>query len=220
MEIGDFGTIDYKLYYNKNKSYWHDIPLINENGYYNVVIEISKRTREKMEMSKEIKYNPIINDTILNNNKKEPRYLKYGPIPFNYGFIPQTWESPKVKDSYTNLFGDDDPLDFVDIGDKIYKCGDIITVKIIGILGVIDEGETDWKVIGVSKDNKYFDNINDISDINIYYPNKLNEIREWFKKYKTAEGKSENKLLYDGKYMNNKFAKTVINETYNNWKNY
>ena len=87
--------------------------------------------------------NPIVQD--LEDNK--PRKFKYGEIPWNYGFIPQTLEDKDIICDKLNLSGDGDPLDVIDVSDIKAKIGDIIKIKVIGIMPLIDEGEADWKVI-------------------------------------------------------------------------
>ena len=52
-------------------------------------------------------------------------------------------------DSDTKTTGDNDPLDVCEIGTTLHAAGSIIPVKIVGVLGLIDEGETDWKLIGI-----------------------------------------------------------------------
>lgn len=37
-------------------------------------------------------------------------------MPFNYGAIPQTWEDPSHKDEFTQVAGDNDPVDIIDVG--------------------------------------------------------------------------------------------------------
>ena len=53
----------------------------------------------KYEVSKEEKFNPIIQDEAFHNlkNMTLPRYYPIFPF-FNYGMIPQTWESSIIKD--------------------------------------------------------------------------------------------------------------------------
>jgi inorganic pyrophosphatase len=65
---------------------------------------------------------------------------------FNYGCIPQTWEDPHKRHEMTGTLGDNDPIDVVDIGSKMWTCGSLVAVKVLGVLGMIDSGETDWKV--------------------------------------------------------------------------
>ena len=128
--VGDIGTNDFKIeYYDKNKkkiSPWLDIKYNNNDGTFNAIIEIKKFTREKMEMIKHLNYNPIKQD--IKNNKL--RYFEYGMIPFNYGFIPQTWEDPNKKDKITGFKGDDDPIDIVEISDIVFDYGELIQIKI------------------------------------------------------------------------------------------
>lgn len=51
------------------------------------------------------------------------------------------------KDEDTGFFGDNDPIDVCEIGGKTYKTGDVIQVKVLGTYAMIDEGETDWKIL-------------------------------------------------------------------------
>ena len=56
-------------------------------------------------------------------------------------------------DTHTNCKGDGDPVDVCEIGSKVHQRGAIVRVKILGTLAMIDEGETDWKIlaIGINK---------------------------------------------------------------------
>ena len=45
--------------------------------------------------------------------------------------------------------GDRDPLDIVDISDFIGTTGQVKSVKVLGVIALVDEGETDWKIIGI-----------------------------------------------------------------------
>jgi inorganic pyrophosphatase len=44
------------------------------------------------------------------------------------------------------LRGDNDPIDVLEIGTRQLKAGEIVPVKVLGILALIDDSETDWKV--------------------------------------------------------------------------
>ena len=45
--------------------------------------------------------------------------------------------------------GDKDPLDIIDISDFIATTGQVKSVKVLGVVALVDEGETDWKIIGI-----------------------------------------------------------------------
>ena len=62
-------------------------------------------------------------------------------FPWNYGAFPQTWGDPKNVDQHTGYSGDNDPLDVCEISDVVSPPGSIIKVKVLGVLGMIDEGE-------------------------------------------------------------------------------
>ncbi|CAJ0962140.1 unnamed protein product [Ranitomeya imitator] len=62
----------------------------------------------------------------------------------------RTWENPSHIDVNTGFGGDNDPIDVCDIGTKVCERGEVIKVKILGTLALIDEGETDWKLIVIN----------------------------------------------------------------------
>lgn len=49
----------------------------------------------------------------------------------------------------TNAKGDNDPIDVIEIGEAVGKQGEIKQVKVLGIMAMLDEGETDWKVLAI-----------------------------------------------------------------------
>lgn len=36
---------------------------------------------------------------------------------------------------------------------QVRSSGEIVQVKVLGVLGLVDEGETDWKIIAISADD-------------------------------------------------------------------
>ena len=43
-------------------------------------------------------------------------------------------------------------------------------VKVLGCLSMIDDGELDWKIIAISAADEHADKINDVDDIEAFYP--------------------------------------------------
>lgn len=160
-----------------------------------MVMEIPKGTRAKLEMSPEEAGNPIKHDV---NKKGELRYMGYSPVLYNYGFIPQTWEDPNFIHPDTKLGGDADPVDIIDIGYRRREVGEVYRVKIVGSFALIDEGETDWKVLGIALDDPAAKLINTVEDIEKHKPGIVFTLRDWYKKYKTADGKAENTIAFNG----------------------
>ncbi|KAE9448412.1 hypothetical protein C3L33_19690, partial [Rhododendron williamsianum] len=102
---------------------WHDIPLQLGDGVFNCIVEIPKESSAKM------RYN----------------------INWNYGLLPQTWEDPSLANSEVDgALGDNDPVDVVEIGESRGKVGQILRVKPLAALAMIDEGELDWKIVAIS----------------------------------------------------------------------
>jgi inorganic pyrophosphatase len=90
--------------------------------------------------------NPIKQDMKKGNLRFVRNVFPFHGYIWNYGCLPQTWESPNIIDSRTGLKGDNDPIDAIEIGQAIATVGQVKQVKILGVLGLLDEGETDWKV--------------------------------------------------------------------------
>merc|ERR1711881_244901 len=217
-------TLDYRMFYKKHGkiiSPFHDIPWLHSDGpdkIYNMVVEVPRWTNAKMEIATKEVLNPIKQDT----KKGKLRYVA-NSYPFkgyiwNYGAIPQTWEDPGHQDARTNCNGDNDPIDVCEIGSRVCNRGDIIQVKVLGVLAMIDEGETDWKVIAIDVTDPDADKLNDINDVETIKPGFLDATREWFKIYKVPDGKPLNEFAFDGAYKDKKFAEKIIGETHEFWK--
>lgn len=160
------------------------------------VNEISKGTRAKFEMSKSEPYNPIAQDVHTKKPGTPLRYFTYGDLPFNYGFIPRTWEDPSAQDKATGCYGDGDPIDVVELSPEKCAPGAVMEVRVIGLLGLIDEGETDWKLITCRSDSTSV-TYRKLSDVPTPL---LDVVHHWFLNYKTSDGKPKNELAFDGKF--------------------
>ena len=205
----------FSFYLNSREiSPWHDLLYKNNDGTINMICEIPRYTRKKYEINTKTNNNPIIQDEINGN----PREYIYGDMLFNYGAIPQTWEDPNILCSDTMKYGDNDPLDIIDIGDSQATVGCVYKVKILGILALIDEDETDWKVISINVMDQHADNINDLESIKQYKPGCLDAIKNWFENYKTARGKNRNKFAFNGKYKDIKYTKLIIEKCHQMWR--
>lgn len=214
---GAEGTLEYRLYYTASGadvSPWHDIPLFTgEANVVNYVNEISKGTDAKMEIATDEAATPIKQDV----KKGALRFYKYSKSLVNYGALPQTWEDPADIVPDTGLGGDGDPLDCIDISPKVMPRGAVYPVKVLGTLALLDEGETDWKILAVNAADEKAALVNDIVDVEAHYPGIVGEVREWFRVYKTAEGKGLNEYAFDGKALDRDYAMKVIVNTNDSW---
>lgn len=193
---------------------WHDIPLYPNGSdlqVINFINEIPKKTRNKFELRTDEKYNPIMQDTWKDG---ELRWYRYGESLVNYGAIPQTWEDPEVIDEVLKVGGDGDPVDVVEIGDMVMPFGLVYEVKILGALALLDEGEVDWKIVGINVEDKLADKLEDVGDVERLLPGRVEGVREWFRMYKTAEGKGENEYGFGGKVQDKDFAMNVVRGAY------
>jgi len=210
---GDLGHPAFRVIFKDHNmrpiSPWHDVPLSSSKGLFNMVTEIPKFTQAKMEIDTKSEFNPIVQDT--KNGK--PRYHP-GPIYWNYGALPQTWEDPNTRgDAHVGgAFGDNDPVDVVEIGADPLPMGCVTQVKVLGAFSMIDDGELDWKILAIKVGDPKFEEINDIEDIDKHYPGTVSGIREWFRWYKAPDGKPLNKFGHNEKPISRVEAEKVISE--------
>ena len=195
---GKYATKNFKLFPtvgSKIASPWHSVPLLADKsrGLYNMVVEIPMYSTAKMEVSKEETDNPIMQD--IKDNK--PRYYSYGIPFFNYGLLPQTWEDPTIADPSTGAKGDGDPIDAIEIGTGPLGMGSVVRVKVLGSMELIDEGETDHKIIVLREDDAHFDDVHSMSDLERVKPGVTAMLVDWLKNYKTSDGKPVNRLKQD-----------------------
>lgn len=192
---------------------WHDVPLDTDvpNEKW-MVTEIPKMTRPKMEIATKEAANPIAQDT-----KNGALRSYHGPIFWNYGYLPQTWEDPRVSHPALNVLGDNDPLDVVEIGSRAHAQGEISRVKILGALAMIDSGELDWKIIAINADDPVAAGLGSVADVEANMPGVISGIREWFRWYKTPDSKPLNSFGFDGEALGPDEALEVIAETHHFW---
>ncbi|XP_022988861.1 soluble inorganic pyrophosphatase 6, chloroplastic-like [Cucurbita maxima] len=212
-------TLDYRVFFTdqsgKKVSPWHDIPLHLGDGVFNFIVEIPKETSAKMEVATDESFTPIKQDI----KKGKLRYYPYN-INWNYGLLPQTWEDPSFANSEVEgAFGDNDPVDVVEIGESDRKIGEILKVKPVAALAMIDEGELDWKIVAISLDDPKASLVNDIDDVEKHFPGTLTAIRDWFRDYKIPDGKPANKFGLGNMPANKDYALKVIEETNKSWAN-
>jgi 3'-phosphoadenosine 5'-phosphosulfate synthase len=199
---GTFGKTDFAIFLtngDQQLSPWHDISLVASESYassisitttFNMVTEIPMYTSAKMEVMKDKWSNPIMQDT---NKDGSTRYYTYGVPFFNYGLLPQTWEDPNMISS-EGFGGDNDPLDVIEIGATPLPMGSVTQVKVLGSLELIDEGETDHKIIALRISDSRAKWINDMNDLEQHIPGLTSKLVDWLKMYKTSDGKAINTI--------------------------
>jgi hypothetical protein len=106
-----------------------------------------------------------------------------------------------------------------EIGSKKQTLGNVIQVKPLGSLGLIDEGEADWKVIAIDVEDPLASKLNDLNDVQTYMPGLLEAMVDWFKIYKVPTGKPENRFaLNNGKeFFDKNFTLKIIEHDHKSW---
>lgn len=143
---------------------WHDLDIGPEApSTIMAVVEISRGSKVKYELDKAT--GMLYIDRILYSSVVYPH---------NYGFIPQT------------LCEDNDPLDVLILMQEPVVPMSFMRVKPIGVMGMLDQGEQDDKLIAVHADDPEFRHFNDVSELPKH---RLMEIRRFFEDYKRNEQK-------------------------------
>ncbi|KAK2918881.1 inorganic pyrophosphatase 2, mitochondrial [Channa argus] len=238
-ERGHPNSPDYRIYFKTSEgkyiSPFHDIPLIAENEQdndvpakkakknesemlFNMVVEVPRWSNAKMEIATKESLNPIKQDVKKGKLRYVANIFPYKGYIWNYGALPQTWEDPDQPDKETKCCGDNDPIDVCDIGTQVCFSGQVIQVKVLGILAMIDEGEMDWKVIAINAKDPDAQNISSIEDVFKTRPGHLEATVEWFRKYKVPDGKPENQFGFNGQFKDKDFAVEIIKATHEHWR--
>ena len=130
----------------------------------------------------------------------------------------QTWEDPNVTHPETKAKGDNDPIDVCEIGEEVGYPGQIKQIKILGTMALLDEGETDWKIIAIDVNDPLAPKLNDIEDVERHLPGLLRATNEFWRIYKIPDGKQENSFAFSGECKNKKYALEVIKECNEAWE--
>lgn len=154
---------------------WHEVPLGNDApNEINVIIEIPRGSANKYEVDKET---GLI--------KLDRANYSSAPFPFDYGFAPQT------------LWEDGDPLDVIVLSTFALHPGILVAVRPVAVIDMVDSGESDYKIIAVPVEDKRWDDVQDLGDLNKH---NLKEFQHYFETYKALKGKPapvEIKGIYD-----------------------
>ncbi|KAG5518944.1 hypothetical protein PMAC_002475 [Pneumocystis sp. 'macacae'] len=238
--VGIPNTLDYRVFIEKNGeviSPFHDIPLYAnaEKTVLNMIVEVPRWTNAKMEISKEELMNPIKQDSkrgrlryetvflimdiygIMGNSINDPVFIYLLTVNSLNRAFPQTWEDPSLINSETKAKGDNDPLDVCEIGETVGYIGQVKQVKVLGAMALIDEGETDWKIIVIDVNDPLAPKLNDVEDIERHLPGLIRATNEWFRIYKIPDGKPENNFAFSGECKNKKYASEIIRECMESW---
>lgn len=105
----------------------------------------------------------------------------------------------------------------MEIGERQGKTGNILKVKPLAALAMIDEGELDWKIVAISLNDPRASLLNDVDDVEKHFPGTLTAIRNWFRDYKIPDGKPPNKFGLGNKAANKDYALKVITEANESW---
>ncbi|KAF3390483.1 Inorganic pyrophosphatase [Penicillium rolfsii] len=216
-------TLEHRVYIEKDGvpvSPFHDIPLYanEEQTVLNMVVEIPRWTNAKQEISKDEFLNPIKQDTKKGKLRFVRNCFPHKGYLWNYGAFPRTWEDPNSIHPETKAKGDNDPLDVCEIGELVGYPGQVKQVKVLGVMALIDEEETDWKIIVIDINDPLASKLHDIEDVERHLPGLMRATNEWFRIYKIPDGKPENQFAFSGECKNKKYAEEVIKECSEAWE--
>lgn len=128
--------------------------------------------------------------------------------PTLYGFIPRTYCGKRIRDlSPQAAEGDGDPLDICVISERpITKSEIILSARVVGGLLMIDNGEADDKIIAVLENDKFWETVNDVSQLP---PVLVERLRHYFSTYKLVPGK-ESKTYIEAVYGHEHAEKVIM----------
>ena len=85
-------------------------------------------------------------------------------------------------------------------------------------MALLDEGETDWKIMVIDINDPLAPKLNDVEDVERHLPGLIRASNEWFRIYKIPDGKPENQFAFSGECKNRKYAMDVVRECAEAWE--
>ena len=128
-----------------------------------VIIEIPKDSHNKYEIDKET--------GLIALDRANYSSAAY---PFDYGFVPQT------------LWEDGDALDVILLTTYPLAVGVLVAARPVGLLKMIDSGDDDAKIIAVPANDRRWEDVQDLNDLNKHT---LREMQHFYETYKALKGK-------------------------------
>jgi inorganic pyrophosphatase len=163
---------------------WHDVSRgENVPAEVNMIVEIPKNSPNKYEIDKETGLIAL-----------DRANYSAAPYPFDYGFAPQT------------LWDDGDALDIVLLTTYPLHPGILVNVRPVGMMEMIDGGDNDAKIIAVPINDKRWDDVQNITDVNKHT---LKEIAHFFETYKELK-KGEKGAVQIGNYLDAAAARAAV----------
>jgi inorganic pyrophosphatase len=163
---------------------WHDVSFGDDSpSIVQCIIEIPSGSKAKYELDKE--------SGLLRLDRVLFSSVHY---PANYGFIPRTYCDDK------------DPLDVLVISQVEVVPFCIVNAKVIGVMRMLDGGESDDKIIAVAADDISVNHYNDITDLP---PHTILEVQRFFEDYKKLENKE---VVVEG-FLGREDALRIVNES-------
>jgi len=105
-----------------------------------------------------------------------------------------------------------------EVGSRPVATGSVLPVKVLGILAMLDGGETDWKVIVMNSEEAARKKITNLAELTAVQPGLVEAVRRFFTVYKVPAGKAENVFAYDGEVKDAVLAVEVIRYTHQAWR--
>lgn len=143
---------------------WHDVPAGPDvPEVIHTVVEIPAGCKVKYELDKEtglLRVDRVLYSSVV--------------YPANYGFIPRS-------------YGDDhDPLDVLVLMQEPVVPLSLLRARPIGMMNMLDQGQSDEKIICVHLDDPNFADLRDIKELPGH---RLKELQRFFQDYKVLEEK-------------------------------
>ncbi len=153
---------------------WHEISAgKNIPNEINVIVEIPRGSKNKYEIDKETGL--IALDRAMHSAQD---------YPFDYGFVPQSF------------WDDNDALDVILLTTYPLAPGILVNARPVAIMGMIDSGDKDDKIIAVPVDDPRWDEVKDLSDINKHT---IKEMEHFFSTYKKIQEKEVTVTGFEGR---------------------
>ncbi|KZV94284.1 inorganic pyrophosphatase [Exidia glandulosa HHB12029] len=228
-EVGQPNTKGYRLYLERDTrrvSAWHDISAYADEaqGLLNIVVTAPRWTNARIRLATEEPLAPLAHECRNNKPRIVRNLFPHHGYPWNVGVVPQTWESPTLRIFGARWPADNGPLDVCEIGTRIASIGEVITVKVLGVIGVerqltgsSDDRVTDWKLLVIDTRDPRSQALSSVADIEREEPGIVAASREWLQLHELPDGKTHT-LVADASPGDRERALEILRQSHTAWR--
>lgn len=175
---------------NQYLSAFHDVPLKDRDGNFNMVVEMSRGAVHEARVNAAEALNPIavvmqksLHGAPGPRNGAKLAFTDGRSLPWNQGAIPQTMVHQNSFDKWSKQIGNGGQIIVIEIGSRNWSSGQVVAVKVLyAYATIIDLYQTEWIVVAIAADDHDAARLNGYNDVIVSFKSLVLDIEEWMRR--------------------------------------